>query len=543
MRIVEKNAEGVVVATHFDSATDETFRNGGYSGARKAFASKKFDSSYALAKEHTLVLLVGEVAKLVHPEAKKGKKATGTPKAKKEAKKVEAAADAGTAGKAKKAVVEEKAKSVSEEGWTPPEEAAGDAVTESPPKKTCAPSMLLSMPMKSGAPPKDLPKRAEKAFDPYAESPKKKPKAKARRKVVVEEESDEESLPVQGAGDDADSEEEFDVFRDEADDDGDDDDEADAAALVPAAALAPLDPDARLARNWSAYGERVIKPAEGDGRGDEWSHVGDDRAACESVSVVRALGPPELASVFYDQGLLLLESSKWAMGSTKLAEIQKAVAAHYAAKLDEARSEGLTLKGGKSHVLKATETETLDGFNQRPGGRVDMVLDALPEVAAVDKWPWTPVVQAVLGKNAALNYTGCVVSRPGDTVQNWHIDGVHTNLDDHAKADRIIVFCPLTDLTEDTGCTEFVPTSHFASRGADAKFKNVSHMRRARHYVHAGTPIVMDYRLWHRGLPNTSNKNRFLLYTVYQSAKGKRALEDTGGDLVALGGRKFLRAK
>ena len=161
-----------------------------------------------------------------------------------------------------------------------------------------------------------------------------------------------------------------------------------------------------------------------------------------------------------------------------------------------------------------------------------MVLDDLDTVKGFD-WPWAPAVKAILGPSSSLNYVGCVVARPGDATQNWHIDGVHTNLDEHAAADRIIVFCPLTDLTEATGCTEFVPTSHFASRGADAKFKNVSHMKRARHYVHAGTPLVMDYRLWHRGLPNTSDKLRYLMYCVYQTPESKQALEDTGGDIGA----------
>ena len=512
----------------------QEFKDGGYSGARKAFAAKKFDGSYALPKDHTLALLVGEVAKLVHPEPKKGKKASGTPKAKKAAApKKEATADKKAAKDEK---VEEKPKGASEVGWTPPAEEA-ENVAPSPPKKTCAPSMLLSMPMKSGAPPKELPKK-EPDFDPYAESPEKKKKAAKKRKQVVVEESDDESLPVQGAGDDADSEEEFDfVAEDDAEEEDDDEQPA-----------APDRVDGKchsIARTWSAFAETVVAPDAGDARGDEWSPVADQATACEAVSVVKALGPKDLASRFYDTGLLTLESAKWALGPETLGKVQKAVAEHYGAKLEEARAERITLKGkGKDHKLKPGEEETLDGFNQRPGGRVDMVLDSLPEVVAAGaNWPWAPVVRAILGKNASLNYTGCVVSRPGDTVQNWHIDGVHTNLEEHAAADRIIVFCPLTDLTEATGCTEFVPTSHFASRGADAKFKNVSHMKRARHYVHAGTPLVMDYRLWHRGLPNTGTKDRYLLYAVYQTAKGKRALEDTGGDLVALGQRKFLRAE
>ena len=37
IRIVEKDAAGVIVKTHFDSTTDAAFRAGGYSGARKEF--------------------------------------------------------------------------------------------------------------------------------------------------------------------------------------------------------------------------------------------------------------------------------------------------------------------------------------------------------------------------------------------------------------------------------------------------------------------------------------------------------------------------
>jgi ectoine hydroxylase-related dioxygenase (phytanoyl-CoA dioxygenase family) len=53
-----------------------------------------------------------------------------------------------------------------------------------------------------------------------------------------------------------------------------------------------------------------------------------------------------------------------------------------------------------------------------------------------------------------------VVSRPGDTNQNWHIDGVHLDKEVHQTADRLIIFCPLTDLNAATGATEFVPKSH-----------------------------------------------------------------------------------
>ena len=71
--IVVRDADGTTVETFHDSAADKEFAKGGHSGARRAFA-KKFDKNVTLADGHTLVLLVDGVAKLTHPEPKKGKK-------------------------------------------------------------------------------------------------------------------------------------------------------------------------------------------------------------------------------------------------------------------------------------------------------------------------------------------------------------------------------------------------------------------------------------------------------------------------------------
>ena len=55
--IVVRDADGTTVETCHDSAADEEFAKGGYSGARRAFAAKKFDKNVKLAEGHTLVLL------------------------------------------------------------------------------------------------------------------------------------------------------------------------------------------------------------------------------------------------------------------------------------------------------------------------------------------------------------------------------------------------------------------------------------------------------------------------------------------------------
>ena len=490
--IVVRDADGTTVETFHDSAADQDFAKGGYSGARRAFAAKKFDKNVTLAEGHALVLLVDGVAKLTHPEPKKGKKraAGGTPRAPKPA--------------AKKAATAEKPKP-SEAGWTPPVDEV-----KSPPKKTCTPSMLLSMKMKSGKPPVEIEREVHS------------PQVKPRRKKRVVESSDDESLPLQKRTDE-DSEEEMDFDAPEAEEEVEE---------VHVEAEAPALPTAGgAARAWSAFSEETTKPDAGDAKGDQWNKVDEDDEGCAVVNVVQALGTKALAQKFDAAGLLLLESSKWILSREALKTLKEAISQRYASKLAEAQEEGLVTKKRKD-LLKDAETETLAGFNQRPGGRVDMVLDDLDTVKGFD-WPWAPAVKAILGPSSSLNYVGCVVARPGDATQNWHIDGVHSVEEYHARADRVIVFCPLTDLTEKTGCTEFIPTSHFKSRGK-YKFEQVASMPRARHYIHAGTPVVMDYRLWHRGLPNTGETDRYLLYTVFQKAETKKQMELTGGSKVAL---------
>ena len=283
-------------------------------------------------------------------------------------------------------------------------------------------------------------------------------------------------------------------------------------------------------KQWCAFGEKMMKPAEEDARGDEWNDVDDETPSCETVLVVKSLRPKALAERFHEQGLLVLDGAKYAVPEATVTAMRETCTKFYETKLAEAQADGLTSKK-KPHCLAKGNEEAVAGFNQRPGGRVDMVLD---EVLDAGAFPFEPVVHAILGKDASRNYIGCVVARPGDKMQNWHIDGVHPDKSQHRPADRVICFVPLTDLTEATGTTEMIPGSHFHSRddSRTSGFNKVAHLPRARHYLAPGTPLIMDYRLWHRGLANTSdNQIRYLLYAVFQRAKDKHALEDVAGPL------------
>ena len=92
-------------------------------------------------------------------------------------------------------------------------------------------------------------------------------------------------------------------------------------------------------------------------------------------------------------------------------------------------------------------SERLPGFYVRQGGRVDMQLSTsasqshcsksgpVATIRSVDMSQldaMTTIWQAALKEIFApdgfqLEYIGCVLSRPGDVDQNWHLDGVHRN--------------------------------------------------------------------------------------------------------------------
>ncbi|ETL35461.1 hypothetical protein L916_12403 [Phytophthora nicotianae] len=92
-----------------------------------------------------------------------------------------------------------------------------------------------------------------------------------------------------------------------------------------------------------------------------------------------------------------------------------------------------------------------------------------------------------------------------------------TNTFRNLVMDRLNVFVPLVAITDDTGGTEMKKKSHIHDNGArGTAFDGYRDLLSVTACVEAGTPIVMDYRVWHRGLANTSEGTvRPLLYFKY----------------------------
>ena len=162
--------------------------------------------------------------------------------------------------------------------------------------------------------------------------------------------------------------------------------------------------------------------------------------------------------------------------------------------------------------------ELEDGFDvlrERGRGRYDMELPAFDNseifgfLTDLQKAPWMPVVRAILGDDVVLIHKGCFLSMPGAEIQEYHQDGVHLTTQTQRPCHAINVFVPLVDLTTRNGPTEFTLGSHvLGHEDYDKDFVETPKPK-------AGTPVIFDYRLGHRGMGNSSQSCRPIVYCTY----------------------------
>ena len=223
-------------------------------------------------------------------------------------------------------------------------------------------------------------------------------------------------------------------------------------------------------------------------------------------------------------------SRRWCLDDEKVELCKDACMEHYEAVMR-------TVKG--RNLLQELE-DGFDVMRERGRGRFDMTLPVFDEpqfdfLTDPKKTPWMPVVRAILGDDAVLVHKGCFLSLPGAEKQVYHQDGVHLNNQTQRPCHAINVFVPLIDLHARNGPTEFVLGSHvLGQEGFDKDFTETPMPK-------AGTPVIFDYRLGHRGLGNSSDKPRPILYTTYSanSAEGKTFFDSVNFSKNMTTGKKY----
>jgi hypothetical protein len=171
----------------------------------------------------------------------------------------------------------------------------------------------------------------------------------------------------------------------------------------------------------------------------------------------------------------------------------------------------------KARALHSELADGFDVFRERGRGRYDMQLPVFDTaefsfLTDLEKAAWMPVVKKILGDDATIVHKGAFLSMPGAATQVYHQDGPHITTKYQRACHAINIFIPLIDLQMKNGPTEFCIGSHML--GYDYYAKDMCDTPLAP----AGSPVIFDYRLGHRGLGNSSRKPRPIVYLTYTSA-------------------------
>ena len=204
-----------------------------------------------------------------------------------------------------------------------------------------------------------------------------------------------------------------------------------------------------------------------------------------------------------------------------------------------------------SEALEALKEEHLkprglqvDGLNsfdfaevrQRPGHRVDnryhILEDPTSPIATLSRY-LLDVLPNLLTKGGEykLLYGGVVHSFPRENAEDpippaqlWHRDGPSLFETGHHDTHCFNVFVPLIDVTTENGTTEFIPGTHnddtFQEMVGDVLSlaqtdPAAQHDYAVRAQVSAGTVLVFDVRVLHRGLANASMVERPMMYFTF----------------------------
>ncbi|WP_164545538.1 phytanoyl-CoA dioxygenase family protein [Paenibacillus albus] len=166
----------------------------------------------------------------------------------------------------------------------------------------------------------------------------------------------------------------------------------------------------------------------------------------------------------------------------------------------------------------------------------------------------TEIVDQILGEACYMTYFATNTSMPGGKKkQPVHAD-TSSRYGDRYDANlpiaNLVVNYPLVDVTENNGPmevwpggTHLHPDSWYAP-GAFSKPKLAEHMHHIKMLMPAGSILIRDDRVWHRGTPNHSDKHRpniALIYSANAPHKGTIQIPQETYDELSTKAQKLLR--
>ena len=157
------------------------------------------------------------------------------------------------------------------------------------------------------------------------------------------------------------------------------------------------------------------------------------------------------------------------------------------------------------HSSLCAQLETLFEKEGNPGNNI---LPRIPEIQRVFEDPnIIGAITGLLGSGYYLHpHRHCHRNPPGSVGQNMHKDSWNRRL--HPTRWTMALYYP-QDTPEPLGPTGVVPSSHFYNT------YNVETDTEIPVCGAAGTVTIIHYDLWHRAMPNRSDRNRFMLKFLF----------------------------
>ena len=225
-------------------------------------------------------------------------------------------------------------------------------------------------------------------------------------------------------------------------------------------------------------------------------------------------------------------------------------------------------KMSQIHVDRAVEAIRTDGYvileNVVDHGHLDILRERMDEdsqkLIDAEKWggagrlkghlqqgppPFAPyifrdivanpfviqVTQALLGEGLFNSFYNGNTNSPGSVTQPLHMDGRHLwgGLKvAHPTASVVVNISPM-DVTEENGSVELWPGSHLETRGNGGRIdERIEEARReiappVRGNAKKGSVLIRDVRVWHRGVPNHSDRPRHMIAMIHNVPWLRRA--------------------
>ncbi len=134
------------------------------------------------------------------------------------------------------------------------------------------------------------------------------------------------------------------------------------------------------------------------------------------------------------------------------------------------------------------------------------------------------VTRELLGPGLYNNFYNGNTNCPGSTTQPLHRDGAHLWPDQeiaHPTVEVVVNISP-QDTTAENGSVEIWPGSHLEVSGKQIAAAEEEARREIyppiRGSARKGSALIRDMRLWHRGVPNPSDKPRHMIAMIHRVA-------------------------